>query len=439
MKTTPWTRSDLVYLAIVSGPLVVLLAMFAVGSISWRSQQGELDRAWTAATAEIGGDVDELTLARWYDDRTSKDHTADFKIAVSAAESVFGRLHELNPNYDVFAPLSAAGDSSRESELIHHFAADTKPIISRIKRLADADSTHWNPFVFQGLDTLLIEVQETSQLSRILQLEFVDAYVHDQSERALEALRLMGRLFGPVRGSFCLVDEVWRISHFARMQASIRQSLAHDFWTPAQLDALQQMVSVKVDWNQRWRDINRGELMFCYSTIRNPQAIGRFGPIGQLAIIAPDEVRALIEHRHRVGLIDGAGTQKHAEAVEQAEQQYFQGADPHWSPDSWIQFPLLNGKWLANAVLPYHAMDAQRFVNAAVDQRWTRCAIAIKQFQVQYNRFPKSLAELSKIGFVDNSDGLFSYEISDDALLAKLSVTSRTDVDPEAANTVEIR
>ena len=159
-----------------------------------------------------------------------------------------------------------------ESELIHHFAAEAKPIIGVIKRLAEAGSTHWNPIVFQGFDTLLPEVQETNQLSRILQLEFVDAFDHGGNERALEALRLMGRLFGPGRKSLCLIDEVVRISNYGRMEASIRQSLAHDFWTPAQLESLQQLVSVKVDWSERWRDINRGELLLCYPTIMDPQA-----------------------------------------------------------------------------------------------------------------------------------------------------------------------
>ena len=84
-------------------------------------------------------------------------------------------------------------------------------------------------------------------------------------------------------------------------------------------------------------------------------------------------------------------------------------------------------------------MTAQRFVKAAVDQRWTQWAIAIKQFQVQYHRFPKSLAELSKIGLVDDTAGLFSYEISEDGVVAKLSVPDRTNFDSEESNTVEIR
>ncbi len=330
-------------------------------------------------------------------------------------------------------------ESPAESELIHHFAVEAKPIVSRIKRFAEAESTNWSPFVFQGLDTLLPEVQETNLLSQILQLEFVDAFAYDESERALEALRLMGRLFGPQRKSLCLIDEVVRLTNYGRMEASIRQSLAYDLWTPAQLESLQQLVSVKVDWSERWRDINRGELLLCYPTIMDPQATRRFGPLVKLATVAPSDVQALIEHRHRVGDIDGAGTQEHTELVEQADQQYLSGPEARWSPDQWIQFPLLNGRWLANAVLPYHAMTAQRFVQAEVDQRWTQCAIAVKQFQLQFNRFPKSLAELSKVGFVDGAAGPFSYEIIEAGAAAKLSAPDRTYFDAVESNTVEIR
>ena len=171
-----------------------------------------------------------------------------------------------------------------------------------------------------------------------------------------------------------------------------------------------ELVSVKIDWNTRWHDINRGELLMCYQNVKNagvrsPKELAS-------ANIAPSELRELIMHRHRVATASGAGTMQHVTMVKNADTNFVNGDANHWRPDRLIQFPLMQGKWFSNITSAHHGNIAAAFAEASAMQLWTRCAIAIKQYQRKFDSFPTNLSDLAKIGFLDyehHSIGQYNY------------------------------
>ena len=354
---------------------------------------------------------------------------------------MLGRLYELHPDRDLYETLVAPGEDWEAAGLVHHYAMAAKPVIKKIQTLAESESTVWQPIIFDGLNTLLPEVQQIRSLGEILQLEFMDAYYRGENERAIEALRTICHLFGPQRKSLCWVEEMVRISGFSGAEKLILQSLQHDVWTPPQLDALRELMSVKFNWSERWRDVTRGELLLCYPEMSNEQKAQSLDPMLRFTRVAPSELEQLILHRQQIAMIDGAGTRRHAQLVADADQDYVDRAAAKWRPDRWIQFPAMKATWLANLVMTNHGSLARAFASAAREQDLTRCAIASKQFQTQFDRFPKTIAELAKVGFAADSSQTFALKFIEDGSAVKLQIMDgpRSDEPRTWATAVTIR
>lgn len=86
---------------------------------------------------------------------------------------------------------------------------------------------------------------------------------------------------------------------------------------------------------------------------------------------------------------------------------------------SLLAVPIANGDLAFGVVWPSTQAFAAAYTRSYRERRWTRCALAIKQFQLQQERWPTSLEELTQVGLT-RSDWMakpnmpFGYQVATD-------------------------
>ncbi|MFK8110950.1 MAG: hypothetical protein AB8B91_02045 [Rubripirellula sp.] len=398
--------ADLASLSIVGVPLSALALMGIWSMVSWWQQSLLLSASERTVVAEALS-VDELAVTTWYDRRGSKQQTADLNRLVQAKTALIDEAYLLLPDSAKQLDEVLTFHNPSSSPLIEQVAARAKPVIAELQSLTKSGDRAWLPIVFQGTSTELTWAMHSDGLRQLTQIEFLDAYNKKESRRAIDALALMVRLFGPDNQPSFTADEWVRVSGYQNACNLVLDSLENPQWSLEELDEIQQLFSEPIDRQKHWQDIVRGNLLMAYpwTLNRNSWREGRYsgrmsGAKHQLSLMflclhhaAPSEARASAEIRAQMIATPGAGTQPHTTEIDRLS---LGRAD--WSADQWIQFPISNDMYWQ--MMPqYFGGTAYRMLADANRQRWTRCAVAIKQFKEKNERYPQSLDELRSIGF----------------------------------------
>ena len=306
---------------------------------------------------------------------------------------------------------------------------NSQPIIRQIAGLVDRDKPLRIAGYFDGDDWGLFH-NTGYQIWILITNEFYHAVRSGDASRAIEVLTLHERVF----------NKVFSAEHGPGALELIRDSLALDVWESEELGQLRSLVQGTVPNKWTWAEkvaVTRSN--FLVDAAVPEQNIDYRSTFYQsITFELPNHyVQSYLALCDDVMELDEAGTRAHVLAVHECihanrEKRYKEVAS------DLAAIPLV-------ATEPLYGHDGSEFRTMAIQfaiqrmhQRRTLTAIAIKQFQQQVGRWPKSLGELSQVGLAAADwmfmEGVpFGYQVASDNQSAVLW-TSGDERKPNGAN-----
>ncbi|TWU56630.1 hypothetical protein Poly51_25460 [Rubripirellula tenax] len=422
------TGRDTAHYAIVVLPLLILCGMFAASMLQWRSERAKLDEAVEIIVGP-GKTLNYSTMPRLYDERTSDESTATWKAVLAASEAhnaKYGGPFAWSNGDESYDDLVPPGQTWPVAEIMSRYASDAKPILEQIEPLMDSDETIWVPIVFEGTTTNLNEVQQMRSVARVLHYSFLDAVHQGENARAIRMLEMSDRLFGRNYQSSFLVDELVRIACYSIMLNDVRESTANGIWSDDERRQLTTIISKPIDWDDAWQQSMEAEMLCILPAIvaNDLGGMARHTGIPTMPFqFSPSTLRAIVENQHSLALVRGAGTSRHVEDVERANNRLASdsasnNSSKNASIDRWMQLATLDSDWIMAMVAPAYQSFASAFRRTANEHRFTRTVVAIGDYQSKFDKWPESLSDLADVGLAQSETaafdgGPFHYEIGD--------------------------
>lgn len=397
----------LVLLPIVLG--VIVLAILGLGEYrSAREVAAEIARL--RATGEP---VDNESLARWFQARTSPEGTAAWQDILVAVEQVSSG--EAVNSFPIMGTgklpenLVPGGDWPDEPR-IAEFLQEVRPLIAQIEQAGRYPTPVWQPIAFNGFSTWLDECQISRAVIRLLQLEVQHALYHRDPERALRGLAAMRTTAAAFEWDFCMVADLVGIALRGIHCSTIRQSLADTDWEPTQLDQLLAQVERQRDVAARWHRICAGERAMTLAWLRGsredlerrlPRETARY-PVAQLLV--PSGTKKYLDHMASFQQLGAVGALGIATRAKELEKESFQPDGKRFNDLLTALFP------------PAFSGVATSYEQDELDRRLTRTALGVKRYRVSEGRWPARLSDLAAVGLEDKDwtalqAGPFGYRI----------------------------
>lgn len=431
--------ADVVYLASVAIPPIVLAGMFLAAAFSWQKHSKESERALLQVFPDAR-DAQETNFATWYDQRTSKQDTLRVRKLIAAADSIYAQLEFASPG--VPFEIQAAGEESPQREFIHRIALQFQPVLEELRSLDPGTQPIWLPMVF-GDSPDQIRHGWVHSIPILIRLEAIDAIHQGDDDRAMEALKLLYR--AGRRRSYGMGN----IFQAQQGDSLIRDSLQHDVWSDQQLAVLAELASTATDWDADWEVAVQARLLCILPWLKDRHGLEslqrryssrryrRFETMVSRSSVAPSEVQSLFESFAALSNMRGAGTKEHAEAAQRDQIQAGMPKTMDMTLDHWLKTPMMRGVWYQQ-IAASAAGGAAYFAQIATHQRWTQTAIAIKQFRRKMKRWPKELSELTEVGLplettLDYNGQPFRFAVDDgDAIVTLWNHSAPPPSDPNA-------
>lgn len=387
-----YLRSWLVWLSVAGMSSMVFLAVGVV----WSQRQAAVKlNKEVRRVAESGQPIDNQSLGRWFRQRTHTEGTLIWGEILSAIHGSFVGY----PDFDNL-PIQGRGELPEglvpggvwpEESIVGEYLEYSRPIIAMIERAAQYPTPVWRPIEFEGIGTLLPELQSSRNIARLLQLEVEHALYHQDTERALRAIRLMGTTVEAFDWDFCIVANIVNHALYGLQLAAIRRSLNADLWNRQQLEELFAILESPQNAEQRFRDTFAAErAMFTSMAV---EEIGMYAPtvggVVHLAYRMPSTRLKLWETYADLQQLADSDLKTMSEAVGRFHREL---------EVELRRRPFDPGNILTGLLLPAGEAYAGAFIRAEDFRRLTRCALAAKIFQQEYDCWPSRLAELEQVG-----------------------------------------
>ncbi|WP_146524565.1 hypothetical protein [Novipirellula artificiosorum] len=401
------TRSDYHYLLLVAAPLVTLVTMFGIAIFSaWKSQR--YCESGLQLVTGLERPMAPTALADWYDARSSKADTVKWQelemasVAVNYLERVSNMNHR-NRSLSWVPP----GESSRTAERNERFATLVKPIVDQLKAMPEPGQPVWHPLDY---DNLTLQSMP-APVSAVLMFEMSDAYHQGDTRRAIEAIRLGDQLLGPRSKTAIQIPQF----HQQMVGRLIRLSLRDNLWSEPDLAEIQQLMSAQGDAEESWRnhvtmdalrvapwllDHYRGSRYRHYAHGTNPLSQDRSG---EWRVVPSEAIGIVDQYTHAVQLEGQPGTADHSNSAARTLPSRFprpwnDEPQKRFYFDQWLKMPYVDPNPDISSIGNNLPSFAQQLVDHTKDQRFTRTAIALKQYQMKFDRYPETLNELTKVG-----------------------------------------
>ncbi len=294
--------------------------------------------------------------------------------------------------------------------------------------------------------------------------EFRVAVHQGDQSRALRALQLVRGVSEAFNWNIGVISDLVVFGHRDTYRTLIRGSLQFEFWTDPQLLAqLKQQLARRDDLQARWHDSRASEQAMTLEALSDDaQSSGSMSPANGINLFpfgVPATTRArLLELMQGLDLVKEPGTSSHVAIVDGVIENALR--DRSASSFTITGIPFATAENAISMIFPSLEAAASAYLRNERDRRWTLTAVAIKEFRLQQQRWPKSLNELTSVG-LSASDWMvtestpFGYQISDDGAEAILWTTpsdgtplgatlwpqppSSYDTDPERLEQMEVR
>lgn len=410
---SPIRRSETRYLALVTIPLVIVFGLLIYGQL----QQWSASRYVQTELATLDAVGQPLDAASLLAQREGSQPRADdiswreLDEAISFLEYKYGEAFQLVDDANTLPPPSHPWPAEKLAEDYHRDAA---PLLNRLQELLATETRVQGPMPSFTQSS----VYGLSRWSgdKVLLREFEFAYHNDDSARAADLLEIYVDAKKAITGN----------EKSAPPDDIIHRSLEHDFWKADDLRRVRKLLSFHPDVEKQWRERLDRELVQFLDNVRrvNGGDASEFRrerdvqPFG----FAPIHVVSYLRLYDRLDKLPAAGTKQHVLAVRALDNRRAE-EQAKVTLTSLSAIPFAFGQ-ISNAfALEVH--HATAFAMGQVEHRRTVTAVAIKQFQLQEGRWPKSLSELSRVGLAaadwEMVDGIdFGYRVDADAKAARL-------------------
>lgn len=268
----------------------------------------------------------------------------------------------------------------KEDVAVAEYLSQMRPVIDLIHQAAQLPTPVWQPLAFNGPSTLLPEPQEARNVARLLQLEAEYALYHGDSQRALKAITSLQATAESIAWDISVPTLLYHFAMQDMYLRTIQRSLHTDVWSSEQLEQFLSQLAEQIDVTDSFRRGLKAEQAWVDSILNSNQS-----EFAGSRLMKFPSVRLELQRQYRElqGLADATNVRlsTHVQKHENAIRRY-EGA----------------AGMFANYYLPYAsayaaALDAQEQI-----RQITRVAVAVKRFQLEHQRFPEDLSDLSKIG-----------------------------------------
>jgi hypothetical protein len=413
--------------------LPILLGAIAVAVLAWteyrnrREFVAEIERLRAA-----GQPVDNETLASWFWQNTSQEGTAAWREILVQVEQITtsnSAIHGLPIiGHGELPDDLAPGDDWPDEPRIAAFLEEAQPLIAKIEDAARYPTPVWQPIAFDGFGTLLSEVQASRGIIRVVQLEFLHALYHEDTQRITRSLGAMPATAASFDWDVCLVSDLVGIALRGVHRNSIRRSLSHTAWQPADLDGLLDQVAQPRDFVTRWQRTTAGERAMALAVLRGDRqrlehlgvATGRPGDSLPAWMLMSSFTRRYLQTMEAVQQLGDQGIEGLVERADEFERREF--------PSERFRFDDI----LSHLLLPSVRSWAAAQERDEHDRRLTRTAVGLKRFHMVEGRWPEKLDDLATMG-LNTRDwtalqaGPFGYRIEDDQAVLWGYESARTD------------
>jgi len=221
---------------------------------------------------------------------------------------------------------------------------------------------------------------------------------------------------------------------------AIRNSLSDGVWSEAELMELQQLLTPEQDWQQIWDRQVTFDALIVTPWLQFPWRHERFAQISWVGNgtndglhnvnhstwVPSDSLDVVMKYVGAKEIAAEPGTTAFRDAanslfVSRLTNPY--NIPPSGSSfwlDQWLKLPYMPSSYLDSNIGSNLSTDAQILLSTAVDCRFTRTAIAVKQYQVKFDKWPESLEHLKEVGLPlpqtnGNYDKPFYYKVGKDS------------------------
>ncbi len=406
---SPSRRSETSYLALAIAPLIIVLGLLIFGlTQQWSAQryvQAELATLHAAGRPQDVNTRHEERIKNLL--REEDSQWRDVRDEIYFLEYKYGEAFQILDKSVDFVPASKGWPSAKLAEAYHKEAA---PLIARIKELvAEAKAQHKESLAYLpgyahwSGDDLIVR-------------EFEYAFHKGDSAYAADLLELY-------------VDStktVVRLENVLPPYELIQQSLKNDFWNAEDLERVRRLLGVHVDQQELWRLQLDGDLATLQHRLQmidegDASDYGG-GPDAYPFGLPPTYAESQLRYYADLDKLENAGTREHVLATRALERRWHenQGAVAVASTAA-VPWAICN----LNSGFEYADNNAVSLATEVMKQRRAVTAVAIKQFQLQEGRWPRSLSELTKVGLTASDwkmvDGIdFGYRVEADGETARL-------------------
>lgn len=412
MKDVRRTGKDYGWIGLTLVPPMILVGMGLAAAEKWRMGEAAMDDlvrgAISAENASIEMTPDHAVMAKLSDAKSSKEHTATWLRVLSATQTIndkyggpFAWVSRNDDNTDSYAAVVAAGEPWEVAAIVADYRRDAEPILVELRTMLESEGRVWVPTVYEGVMTRLPEAQATRDVARLLRYCFAGAIHAGDNDAAIELLRINDRLFGPDVETTFVVEELIRMACYGVMQESLRQSLATNVWSEAELESIEQLIGKPFDWPARWKSTIDAETWMVLPFLSQPRGLGGMNELpfepGSVTI-APSVAMDWITEMQSLASRRDVQSRTQLESLQSDEVRMRYRNNSPIEMDQWLQKPVMNTGWLINAFTPASGSLAAAFVRQSNEVRWTRTVLAMRLFEVRSGYFPESLSELSSVG-----------------------------------------
>ncbi|MCA9132419.1 MAG: hypothetical protein KDA45_04670 [Planctomycetales bacterium] len=296
-----------------------------------------------------------------------------------------------------------------DNQRVGDFLDEARPVIDLVHQAAQYPTPVWQPLNFDGVGTLLPELQESRSVARLLQLDFDHAVMNRDPERALRALQSLQTTAAAFDWEMFMVGELVHMALLGQHRQAIRRSLYADLWTAEQLVTLMSQLRQPQPVARKWKASLQTEQAMALATLRSASS-----PLSELALPASATAELQLFRFYEAAMAVAGDDQEQLSRGSQGLEKSLPLGDRQSVDHILVGF-------FAPALQAY----AEAFNREERKRRLTLTALAIKRFQLAQQRWPSGLEELVEVGLtVDEWTlpglGPLGYRVEDEGQTAYL-------------------
>ena len=358
-------------------------------SIAW----GELKQK-IAELRQAGEPLDDESMARHFEATTHKEGTKAWTEIIGLCQAANNTASDLPIVGNGKLPLLLTpGSEWADEPRVSEYLVEIKPLLKRIQQTESFPKPVWMPIQFDGLQTLLPQIQESRNVARILDLDATHALYHKDGERALKDITAIQTVSESFNWRFCLVTNLVSIAITGVQRDVIQRSLAMNVWNDEQLKSLSEQVKQKYDVSRAWSSTIAGERAMIYIALNDRVSLKRY--VDSTTIPTPIALLPIVPST-RLEILQAYGDWEHlADAGEVGLSERAASSEKH----QFAKHISLTNVYLG-IFMPAISAYTGAFDRLETSRRLTLTSIAIKRYQLKNLRWPKSLSELTDVGLI---------------------------------------